>query len=391
MAASNPGDVLIYEASLGGSFGGVDISKRILNMSVFHDLRKPYSSVSLTLQDVSGLLNGLALDGTQTFSTSFGQPPDQPPYSGSWVLTSIEKVMGTQNQRAEFFTATGFSSHMLNLHRVQKSFRDVPMTDAISSIVSDVLSPLKPFVVRAPSKNVTGNQRMPWTVNGQQVFKALRHLMLGSASAVDQSSAYVMFENSRQLVLDTLENLSRAAGNGPTYYQRQLGADFLGDVARQQFTILAAREESRADSAVTAQDTSQSTRVVDLFSNAFEQLAFGNGSPSAVASLVYNSARPPTFMKDVLAARRRVSGQFDQQALTMTVLLNTALEVGGGVNAQMSAPLGDTNDAVPDRISGPLVVTRLRHTVDLTHRGPGQGPQATTSVRACKGTQDYNA
>lgn len=388
----SPGDVNLYEAMLGGSFGGVDISKRLLNMSVFHDVRKPYSSVVLTVQDSSGMLNGLQLDGTQTFRTSFGQPPDQPPYEGEWVLTSIEKVRSTQNQRTEYFTATGYSPHMLNLKRVQRSFRDVPMHSAIETLVREVLRPSKPLRVAAPARNMTGDRRMPYTINGQQVFKAIRHLMLGSASAVDQSSAYVLFERHRELVLDTLENMSRAAGAGPTYYQQQLGADFLGDQARQQWTILAAREESRADAAVTAQDTVQSVNIADVFSGAFQDLTKvfgGQGDPSSVANVIYNSMRVPTFMQDVLAARRRVAGQFDQQALTLTVLLNPALDVGGGVNAEMSAPAGDTSDSSVDRVSGPLVITQLRHTVDLTKREPGTGPQGTTSFRATKGSLSY--
>lgn len=382
MAAYNPGDVNIYSAVL----DGVDVSKRILNMSVFHDIQKPYSSVALTIQDNTGMLNGLQLDGTQTFSTSFGQPPDQSPYDGSWILTTIEKVRSSQNQRTEFFTATGFSSHMMNLQRVQKSFRNVPMHSAIEQIVSDVLSPAKSLTVRAPARNMTGDQRMPWTVNGQQVFKALRHLMHASASSVDKSSAYILFENNKNLVLDTLENLSSKAGAGPTYFQRQLGTSFLNDSALQQFTILAAQEESRADAAATAQDANQTTRVVDIFNTAFKNVDTGSaGKASAIASLAYNSMRVPSFMQDVMAARRQVAGKFDSQALTIMVMLNPALDVGAGFNAQMSAPPGDTDESSLDRVSGPLICTRLRHTVDLTRRTAGDGPQAVTTVRGCKG------
>jgi hypothetical protein len=366
MPGFNPGDVIIGQALISGDVGSVDITRRIMNMAVYEHLSKPYTSVSLMIQDNADILNNnLFLNGNNSFTVSFGQP-GQDPYTGTWVLTAVEKSRSTQNQRTVIYQATGYSPHMLNIQKVQRAFRDVTTTDAISSLVQQVLQPIKPFLVNAPARNMTGNQNMPYNINGVQIFKAIGQLMHHSASTKDQSSAYVMFENNKSLVLDTLENLMNSATGGPTYYQRPLGTNFLQDVARQQFTILSYREESRVDKSTQISGANQQTRVYDIFAQAFKQQNFGSGLPATFASLAYNIMRPPSFAQSYMAPRAQVAGQFDTQALTIHVPLNPALTVGSCFVAQILAPLGETSTAVIDNVSGNQLITEACHRVDLS-------------------------
>src|SRR5688500_3485675 len=122
----------------------------------------------------------------------------------------------------------------------------------------------------------------------------MRLFMRSSTSAVNASSAYVIFENNKCMVLDTLEIHLRNVENGPTYYHLPLGVDFLRDVARQQFTILKAIEDSRVDATSEQQSRSQTTKVWDLFSQAFDDKGSGGGGGSSVFnSMQYNGTRAP--------------------------------------------------------------------------------------------------
>lgn len=377
----NPGDVIISKAMLGGEFGSVDIARKIRRLSVFHSIQKPYSTVEATIQDDTDILNNsVGLIGNNTFSVMFSQP-GQMPYEGNWVLTSIEKGEPLQNQRTAIYNVTGYSPHMLKLEKVQRSFRHVTMTDAISQIVNQVLSPNKPFNILAPARNLTGNRHMPYNINGVQVFKAIRQLMLGAASSVDESSAYVMYETHKGLILDTLEHMLTRVGQGPTYYRRPMGMNLAVDLALQQFNIIAYREDSRADKSDSIEGDNQSTRVFDIFSNVFQAIPFGSGAPATFASLAYNSMRVASFAQDFMAKRRKIAGQFDSQSITAQVPLNSELDVGEGVNVELMAPLGDTNDPHPAKISGPLIITELRHTLDMMQRGM----KALSTFKGCKG------
>jgi hypothetical protein len=78
-----------------------------------------------------------------------------------------------------------------------------------------------------------------------------------------------------------------------------------------------------------------------------------------------------------------MAAAFDQQSLTAQVFLNPDLTVGGGVNAMTMAPLGDTNNPVPSQVSGALLMTEVRHCINLDRV---TRPQGTTTFKGVKGT-----
>jgi hypothetical protein len=232
--------------------------------------------------------------------------------------------------------------------------------------------------IRATAMNMAGNKHMPYNVNGIQIMKAIRSALMHSASSKDSSSAFTLFENRTSMVLDTLENMLNSRSGGPQYVQRVLGSDFLRDVARQQYTIISWREDARVDMTARQQDFTQVTKAFDLFSTKTQTT--GDSNPSTYASIPYNSIRPPTFAKDYMQKRSTKAGEADSQAITIKVPLNPALTVGTGVSISIQAPLGDTESAAPDPISGDFLIAETRHDVDLSKRRM----QGTSTIRCIR-------
>lgn len=375
--AFNPGDVTIPEAMLGGAAGSVDIARRISKLSVFEHILKPYTAVTLEILDQTNIIQNVGLDGLNTFEATFSQPLQDPQYSGTWLLTSIEKSRSLQNMRTTAYTAQGYSNHMFNLTKVQKAYRDQPMHQVVADLVG-MLGASKGLDVRATAKNMAGNKHMPYNVNGTQIMKAIRGAMLHSASAKDDSSAFTLFENRTSLVLDTIENMLNNNSGGPTYTQRVLGTDFLRDVALQQYTIISWREDARVDMTTRQQDFKQATKAFDVFSTKLQTT--GDNPASTYASIPYNSIRPPSYAKDYMSKRSTKAGEADSQSITIKVPLNPSLTVGTGVTIDIQAPLGDTDQSSQDPISGPFLIAETRHDVDMSKRRM----QGTTSIRCIR-------
>lgn len=364
MVAVNPGDVTIGYAVISGAGGFVDISRRIHDFSVFENVLKPYTSIVMNIIDNTDVLNfNVGLDGTNTLQLAFGQP-GQDPYVSTWTLTSIEKSRSTRNQRTVTYKATGYSPHMTSFPVVQKSYIGTTATGIVSDLFG-MLPAIKGLSINAPSMGPLGSTDAPYQINGIQIWKAIRSTLLKGASSVDPSSAYTMFENNKGIVVDTLEHLldQALAAGGPVYFQRPLGGNFFVDAMQQQFTIIDLKEETRVDSTATAQDQ-VATNTIDFFSNAFGKGA--TGGASTYFNLAYNLLQPATLAKNFMAARKQIASAFDSQSVTIRVPLNPAVTVGGAFTVNTLAPIGDTNTAVPDLLSGPLLATEVRHVVDLS-------------------------
>lgn len=382
----NPGDTLIYDFTLSGDLGAVDIRYSIRDFSIYESLKNPFTTIVATVVDKTDILNNnVGLDGVNnTLNVSFSQP-GQHIYDGTWSVIAVEKGQTLESQRAQVYTITGYSPHMRNFPKVQKSFKEQTATDVVSSLINQYLSPLKSVVVGAPSRSIMGNQMMPYNINGVQIFKAIRSVLGRAASTVDSSSAYVLFENQYNLVIDTLENLMNKAASSQTatFYQRPLGINFLNDVALQPFIILALQEDSRVNAAAADLDTQNAVNTIDLFSSAFQK-GQTQGATSYL-NIPYNILRPPTFIANFLSNRKNVAQKFDSQSATIQVSLQTDVTVGAGINVETLAPPGDTDQAVLDDISGPLLVSELRHTVQM-NKGKMQG---LSTIKGVKGNLNY--
>lgn len=382
----NPGDVIIRELTLSGAGGTVDVRRRVKDFSIYENIKTPYTTIVATIVDTADMLNNnIGLDGQNNqISVSFSQP-GQHIYDGTWQVFAVEKGKNLENQRAVEYKITGYSPHMTKFPKVQQSFGAVPATGVASQLINQYLNPIKSLIVAAPSRSVVGNQHMPYNINGVQIHKAIRSVLSRAASSVDQSSAYVFFENQYNLVIDTLENLMNKAqaSQVATFYQRPMGPNFLRDVAIQPFIILTMKEESRVNRAETIQGDKSATNTLDLFSSAFNK---GSTKGSSVYyNIPYNILRPPTFLKDVLAPRGKIAGQFDSQSATIQVSLQTDVTVGAGFNIESLAPPGDTDQVVLDSISGPLLATEVRHTVVLNN----DRMMGMSTIKGVKGNIDY--
>lgn len=386
MDAFNPGDVVIRDLTLSGIGGSVDIRRRIKDFSIYENIKTPYTTIVATIVDTTDILNtNVVLDGVNnTLSASFSQP-GQHIYDGFWQVIAIEKGRNLENQRAAEYKITGYSPHMTKFPKVQQSFKETPATAVAASLIGQYLAPLKALAIGAPARSVVGNSMMPYNINGVQIHKAVRSVLARAASSTDNSSAYVWFENQFNMVIDTLENLmNKALGSQvATFYQRPMGLNFLVDAARQPFIILAMKEESRANAAESGLDNNNAVNTLDLFSSAFKKGQ--TGGATSYLNIPYNILRPPTFLANVLSDRKNISGKFDSQSATIQVSLQTDVTVGLGFNVETLAPGGDTDTPVLDAISGPLLATEVRHTVQLNK----QKMQGMSTIKGVKGNVDY--
>lgn len=381
----NPGDVVLDEFMLSGPAGTVDVRRRVTNFSVYENIKTPYTSIVAKIVDNADMLNqNLGMDGTNVLTASFHQP-GQNPYRGTWKILEVEKGRTMENQRTAEYTLVGYSPHMTNQPKVQKAYKEVPATQVAQDLIQNFLNPSKSVLIGALSRGLVGNQFMPYNINGVNIHKAIRSVLSRAASSVDESSAYVFFENQHNMVIDTLENLMRKAVGSPTatFIQRPMGADFLRDVALQPFVILAMREESRVSATDNILNKQQATNIFDLFGSQFQK---GNTQgASTYLNIPYNMLRPPTFIADFLNKRKTIAGQFDSQSATIQVSLNTDVTVGGGYIIDTLAPAGDTDTPVRDAIAGPMMATEVRHTVMLRQ----QKMQGLSTIKGTKGNQSF--
>lgn len=365
----NSGDIIIHKAIVSAAAGSVDISRRIHSFKIFEHIMKPFVTLKMTILDSADLLNyNLGLDGTNTIDLSFGQPGMEP-YAMTFMLMSIEKGSALENLRTQTYYLTGYSPHMKNHPKPQRSYRDMPGTAIAADLINTYLKPSKPLQIGDVSKGMLGNKHMPHNINALGIHNAIKMTLLRSASSKNLSSAYVFFENRKALIIDTLENLAQKAQSpNITFYQRPMGQDFLRDALFQNFIIINMKEESRIDATDTTQDQSQQARPYDLFGLGTKLAGALSGAASSNFQIPMNALRPKSFMNEVIPARAKLASQFDSQSITIQVPYNTALIVGEGFSVQTLAPAGDTEIIVLDKISGPLLCTEVCHSIDLTKK-----------------------
>lgn len=380
----NPGDVQVQRCMLTGSGGSVDISLRLKTVSVYENILKPYVAIDLEILDSGDILNhNVGLDGNNTLDISFSQP-GQEPYTGMFTLTSVEKAKNAQNLRTTQYNLSGYSRHMTKFPRIQKAYRDKTATSIVSDLIENFLSPDKPLVIGDPSKGVLGNQHMPYNINGVQVHKAIRSTLGRAVSAKNIASLYTFFEDHKNMVVDTMDNLLERAKSSPvaTYIQRPMGTNWPADMVLQNFIILGMREEARVDLTTQVQHENQKVQPFDVFGLKFDPKDIGDKKKvSTYLNLAYNVLRPPTQLAKAMPERAKRAGEFDTQALTIHVALNPGVTVGKGFAVETLAPAGDTDTAVRDKVSGVLLATEVRHTLDLTRNRM----QGTTTIRGTKG------
>lgn len=344
--SGNPGDIQISAI-----INNVNVTPQLRNVAVFEDIKKPYTIVQALLYDSVDLLNRIPIQQNAQLSLAFGQAPDQPLYSGTWILTTVKVHRSSENYRATYWSLQGYSPHMLAIPRVQQSFQSVPMSSVVQTLITQLPGLIKPFIVRAPSMNMAGNQHAPYVINNQQTFSAARTAMLGSASAVDASSAYTLYENQQALVLDTLEHaLVNPMSFGGNFFQAQLGTDFYNDPAILSHTILSYSMDDRLDTTALIQAGAQQVSTFDLFSQNFTSAlssigsfvsAIGSGNASGASQIIYNMLRPPTYAQNYASQRATVAAQFDSSSVTVEVPLNTGVTVGSQVKFNIVGALGD--------------------------------------------------
>jgi hypothetical protein len=401
MLTSDPGN---SQDSQGIDQGGsLDISRHVDYFEIYHSIMKPYVALKMQLIDTSNILDGNGgITGNNSISLSFNQP-GQEPYEATFKVTSVHTAKPTMNQRSKIYFIVAYSKHMSNLPVIERSYKNVTALDAVQDLIKTYMKPEKELDIRAPSKGMVGNENVPFTVNGIQVHKAIRSLLLRAYSTKDESSAYMIFEDSKKIVIDTLENMVNTARqecsdltdeDDTFFYKRVLGHDFATDVKTQQTNIVAMKEHTRVDSTRTAQSSQQATNIFDLFTGEFKTIKnkfdengkkTEGGTPTINNNIPYNTLRPPTHAKDFMASRKYIASVADSQDLTIHVPFNSSVEVGKGIKVDLPKIIGDAQKAEDDplyeEIDGVLLVSEICHRVSLRDKKM----QGTTTMRGIGG------
>jgi len=384
VSSFSPGDVEIDEWILSGAGGGVDVSRRLIEFSIFENIKNPYTILNAKLMDVSDIIN-TGLTGGETVSLSFHQP-GQKPYSGTFAVTQLSDSSKLDNQRVQLYDITGYSPHMNNLPIITKSFKNVTGTNAISTLVGQ-WGVAKPFKVGLEATNMLGTDKHPYIVPGLQIMHAIKAIM--SRTQGDTSSAWVLFENQYNLILDTIEHLRSTATPEFTYIQRPLGSNFIQDQVTQQLTIIEYKEDTRYNVTNTIQSKNQTMQTFDrhtlqYLTKAVQGMGFGGGGGGGASMFRHfipqNSNAPPTGAEKFMPQRKSMAGILDSQSITIMVALNTFLTVGLGCAVDILRPAGDTDSVALDNISGSGLMTELRHRVHLR----GEKMQGTTTTKILK-------
>lgn len=384
MAGFGPGDVIIHKALLSGSGGNVDITSKIETISAYEDITKPYTSVVVEVRDTNDILNwNVGLDGENKLTISFGQPGQDPWTGNQMIVTSVEKTKTTENPRIAIYNLSAYSSHMNKFPKVEKSFKYKQGPNIVQDLINEFLKPNKPVKIGDQGRGILGNEKIPFVLPGISIHKAIRTTLLNSAAASHLSSAWVVFENNKNLVVDHLEQLLTKAKGSPvaTYYQRPTGVNWIKDMTLQNFIILAIRENARVDATSSMLNDKVAAQPLDVFSNFFQRTNIGGGLPESFLNILYNSMAPPSHMKDVIPARKKFVANIEGQSITIQVALNPALTVGAGVGVQTLSPMGDTNISRPDKISGNHMIIETCHTVRVTQKRM----QGISTILAVKG------
>ena len=166
----NAGDIIVHKAIIGAAAGSVDISRRIHSFSIYEHIMKPFVTIKMTLLDSADILNyNVGLDGTNSIDISFGQPGMEP-YAMTFMLMSVEKGSALENLRTQTYYLTGYSPHMKNHPKPQRSYRDQPGTSIAADLINTYLKPSKSLVIGDVSKGLMGNKHMPHNINSKSIY-----------------------------------------------------------------------------------------------------------------------------------------------------------------------------------------------------------------------------
>lgn len=373
------------------SIAGADFTSRVLKLSVFETVCKPYITGALVIRDDNNVINNLQLSGGEQIQFLFSGG-DGLNYNMTLYLLKMHGEPMNNNLRSVKYLIDmiGPEYYGDRGNMVQQSFQNIPGTEIAKTIHSRFLG--SGLSIPVPSTGMFG-MKNPYVVNSTKPFKAIddvrKLLAFGTGSG-----ASMYYRDRAQSNLVKLEHMFQTMGSQYSFVQKNTwGADWR-NVLGAYDAILAAststNEKQGRGGAMTTSLTDQFERKVrDVFSSKktfSDMISGGGGSVTGGHGGLQNF---PLFDSTVIQKENVRNTGLDAQyqssikdgpQITIKVPLQTGVlcTVGKGVTIKLIPPTGDFYAGESfERNNGNKLVADLCHELELGE----QGMQGTTTMR----------
>lgn len=383
-------------AVLSCSINGADVTQKVLKLSVFETICKPYLTGSLVIRDDNNVINGLNLKGGEPIAFNFSAG-DGLNYSQTLYLLKMQGEPMDNNLRSIKYSIDmiGQEYYGDRGNTVQQSFSNQPATAIAQTIHSQFLG--SSLNVPVPSTGIIGekNNHVISSVKPIKAINDLRKMMNFSGG----SGLSMYYRDRYQANLTKVEQLFSAMGSQYTFEQKNTwGADW-HNVLGAYNAILAASTnvnpgQGRGGAKNTAIAGQFERKVRDIFStkNPFADKVSGGSLASVAASVTGGHGGLQHFplfdatkiqkenVRNTGAAASYAAKVADGPQITIKVPIQTGIlcTVGKGVTINLIPPVGDfTGVPIADVNSGNKLVADLCHTIEMAQTGM----MGTTTMR----------
>lgn len=383
-------------AVLSCSVAGADFTARVLKISIFETICKPYLTGTLVIRDDNNVINNLDLKGGEpcSFNVSAG---DGLNYTMTLYLLKMQGEPMNNNLRSIKYTMDLIGPEYFGdrANMVQQSFNNMTGTAIAQAIQSRFLG--SSLVVPIASMGIFG-EKNNHVVSSVKPFKAIndvRKLMSFGGSA---SGASVYYRDRYQVNLTKLEYLFSSMGSQYTFNQKNTwGSDWHNVLGAYDAVLAASTSLNKQQGAGGVQQIAVANqferKVRDMFST---KKPYSDDISSGISSImsavtgghgglqnfpIFDSTKLQKENVRNTGAEAAYQAQIvDGPQVTIKVPLQTGIlcTVGKGCTVNLIAPSGDYSAGFSrDRTSGNKLVVDCCHTVEVST----QGMLGTTTMR----------
>lgn len=378
---------------------GIGCLRHLAKLSVFETVCKPYITARLVITDSNNILLNLGLEKGDPISFSFFAPPTNRTYEMTLKVLAINGNESSDNLRSEIYNIDliGPEFYADRSSMVQKSFKGIPGTGAISSIHSQYFDTALNIIAGSLGPIGLNN---PHITNSTKPFTAINDIKKRLTYGQFKTGSTLYFRDRDGHVLAPLEALFTQASVQESFLQKATWGSHWTDLFNAYNAIIAVRVEADQNrstgkdvSSVSSQgkvtfDSRTLQKTVQLAKN------FGAaiGSSGGLASILGGEQNFMTMDTDHQSAstdpqmKAEAERFFSSNAragpmITFKVPLQTGINctVGKAAYCKLIPPVGDLNSSSTD-MSGNYLITDLVHEVARD----AQAENGTTTMKAIK-------
>jgi hypothetical protein len=200
MSGYNPGDILVYELTV----GFFDFKYNFISFDVYESIFTPGVIATITLLDTNDFLGQQKLAGGEPVRVTFKSPGGQMAQY-KLVVNKVKDSEPVPSQKAKSYVIEAVSEEIFNAKDkyVTKVYENKQFSQMVQDIFKEFLKSSKKLSV----EETKGMQK--YVVPTQKPFQAIDMIRRRSVSSQNQSSTFMFFENSDGFHFITLEKIIR--------------------------------------------------------------------------------------------------------------------------------------------------------------------------------------